>query len=752
MKKYFRLIFCLSIILLHFTYLKAGQSNFVQLNGKNEKIIEIGKDTIVILNNQSGFIYSTNGGIDWNYKNNNKLEIITEIYQVNNTNYFLNTKGEVYFNTNLLGNLLTKLNTFDYVIQTIIQHNYNIYFLTKKGELLLLNVNDLNNISLVYSFEYKFNNPKYLKINNEFVIYDKIKIYKTTNFRDWVEIKSSFCNFCLTNLIKYNENNLIYVYSTSKIFILDINFKLIKEIDFSNYFLNISNNSDIIYLKSKKNNYFEFYQTNGLDTIKLNYKFKNNDSLAYLKYNFIINDVYENNKYIYFVGNNSLILKFNKEINELEFISFCPNEFKPSFLNKNTLKFIDDKNGGFIDSKNNLFITKNSGITWQTFYNQLITNILSNPSFYINKENVLYIRQSGKNKNILIKNDESEKYLNFGYFSSNNFDLIYNSSFYSVQFSQWGSNYNTIISKFDLINNNLYFDSTFGNRNNALSLFDSLKVESIYIFNKDKIFINAFSSKVNTLFNYNFYEITNSGKNIRLLGDSSQSYLQPFFIDEKNFLCRKIRESNGNFYSDIYKTTNSGEGWNLVYKVENEDNGTHLNAKFIKYKNEIWMFEIGYELISTDNGESWTKVVNFPDEMISNGFAVDSSMYLIFEGVGANKLVKYLEPDFISSINEESTEDFEIPTFLFTNTYPNPARDEVNVAFHYDQRYNLESAVAAVFDIYGKEIIGLEPIFSSKSNYQAEIKLNTQLIPSGIYILNLNFGNTSKAVKFNVIK
>lgn len=752
MKRYLILTNYIFIFILGFYSIKAEQNNFIQLNGNNSKIFELSKDTLIILSYQSGFKYSTNLGVDWNYKHNSNLDIINNIFKINSMYFFLTIKGEIFYNTDILGNNFSKLNTLDNNISDIIEYNSNYYLLTSKGILLLLNINDLDNWSLIFNFNYNFKNPKHIKINNDFVIYDKTKIYKTTNFRDWVEIKSSFCNFCLTNLIKYNGDNLIYVYSTSKIFILDLNFTLIKEIDFNEYYLNISNNSKIIYLNSKKNNYFEFYNINELDKIKINYKLKNNDSLAYLKYNFTINDVYENSDYIFFVGNNNLILKFNKEINELEFISFCPNEFKLSFIYKNTLKFIDDKNGGFIDNKNNLFITNNSGLTWKTFYNQLVTNLISNPTFYINKDNILYIRSSGKNINMLIKDNENENYLNSDYFGSDNFDLIYNNSFYSVQYSQWGKNHSSLISKFELIDNSLYFDSTFGNRYNGLSLFDSLKVESIFIENNDKIFISAVSSKVNTLFNYNFYEITNNGKDIRLLGDSNQSYSQPFFIDENTFLCRKIRESNSNYYSDIYKSIDGGESWNLVYMVEDGDYGTHLNAKFIKYKNEIWMFEIGYELISTDNGESWTKVVNFPDEMFSNGFAVDSSMYLIFEGVGANKLVKYLEPDFISSINEEKIEDFEIPTFLFTNTYPNPARDEVNVSFHHDQRYNLENAVASVFDIYGKEIISLEPIFSSKSNYQAEIKLNTQLIPSGIYILNLNFGNTSKAVKFNVIK
>jgi hypothetical protein len=96
-------------------------------------------------------------------------------------------------------------------------------------------------------------------------------------------------------------------------------------------------------------------------------------------------------------------------------------------------------------------------------------------------------------------------------------------------------------------------------------------------------------------------------------------------------------------------------------------------------------------------------------------------------------MVKFFDNtgNFTTSVNNLAYEDYNIDVF------PNPAGQIININFK-DNSNNTKHLV--VFDLLGNEYTS----FTGQSN----TTLNVENLPTGIYFLKVNEGNSMKVIKF----
>jgi hypothetical protein len=112
----------------------------------------------------------------------------------------------------------------------------------------------------------------------------------------------------------------------------------------------------------------------------------------------------------------------------------------------------------------------------------------------------------------------------------------------------------------------------------------------------------------------------------------------------------------------------------------------------------------------------------------------------------------------ISGGNAIITQGFEQPAFKGVgiislpanapsiNLYPNPASNEVNIAFNLP---NAGKLAFRLFDMAGRELTGY--VKQTQSGQQTEV-INLDNLSQGLYMLNIVFDGTSNAKSFSVVK
>ena len=97
----------------------------------------------------------------------------------------------------------------------------------------------------------------------------------------------------------------------------------------------------------------------------------------------------------------------------------------------------------------------------------------------------------------------------------------------------------------------------------------------------------------------------------------------------------------------------------------------------------------------------------------------------------------------------EDNSQIEEMNYLYTMPpYPNPTRSEVTAKFYWDSRIDIDNSEIAVFDITGNKVSGKENLTLEKLNeWSGNIKWNCVGQPKGTYLIKIQHGNNTKAVK-----
>jgi photosystem II stability/assembly factor-like uncharacterized protein len=211
---------------------------------------------------------------------------------------------------------------------------------------------------------------------------------------------------------------------------------------------------------------------------------------------------------------------------------------------------------------------------------------------------------------------------------------------------------------------------------------------------------------------------------------------------------------NTGFYttsSRIFKTTNKGDTWYLVFNYFNLYN-QYAEVNAIQFVNN----SIGYAaasngkvLKSTDGGETWNlrnsitnyflKDLNFTD--INTGYFVSGDGVIIKTTNGCGV------PIGIEPISNNIPESFE----LYQN-YPNPFNPVTTIRFSIPPGINgrNELTTLKIYDILGKEIT--VPVSEILTPGEYEVIWDARSYPSGVYFYTLEGENFRKSAKMILIK
>ena len=765
MKKNILLFIGILIVLLNYkTYPSFFREGYFAINDSFIGGNIIG-DTTFIYGNNGYFIYSIDGGIQWNNSYSGGSESITKIIafhtkiivlQDNKIKYSEKINSNQWKDINL--NKLLSSNS-DFVVD-LLNYNNSIILLTKKGD--LYQINDINgNADLKYSFNTISTKSKLFILENNIYFNNNNVIYILNSEFNIIKEILLICNNC--DDLKINKNNEEFILSTkSKIIILNYDFSIKKEFEFEKDILDVLffDNKFVIYTKFNNNTKpFAKYQMLNDTLTEIEYNLNRNkvSSSDYLNINGIITNN-KSNKIIMYGDFKLLINTQNNLDSAFQIFSYLPSKYSiKSYIGSQTFQMKENGYGGILDSYNRMFITKNYGATWNVSKSNINTLTLSDAIFKIQDDRILcfkYNADSGNNIVILDKLSETIKTFKSEYILPEVFGLgQIDSIYYLFQNNGTGKYSFGSITKFKFTEDSIYYFNDFGNRNNGLTKFDSLYIKNYKIINNDNIFLDCIKKETENTFSNKLYKITNNGKDITQVGNSNFNFKTIYFVDKNVFLALKERIIDSiTSYLDIYKSIDAGLTWELKYTANDKDIIQNFNQTFYSVDNQINLIGDSYELFSFDLGESWTRKGVNSLTQFSKLELIDKNTKFVISTFGfSNFMMKSIPDDFISSVEEIEYNIEDLLTLSITNAYPNPTRDNINVSVLFDQRYNMEDAVISVLDYLGKPI-NVQFELNPKSNYQSEIIINTQYLSTGMYLLNVKLGNTNETINFGVVK
>jgi len=253
------------------------------------------------------------------------------------------------------------------------------------------------------------------------------------------------------------------------------------------------------------------------------------------------------------------------------------------------------------------------------------------------------------------------------------------------------------------------------------------------------------------------YKTTNSGQNWNLLNHITSTVLWTSFVNSDFGFAAGgyIPDSSGK----IFRTLNGGVNWETVYT----DNLGLLN--FVTFINSSTAFAVGQReytfgtisariIKTTNSGNNW-----FIDTLFSNvaglaslyftdlntGYAVGSGGTILQTTTGGNVIG-------IESISKE------IPkTFSLSQNYPNPFNPVTKIKFSLPlpSKGGAQNVRLVVFDVLGREIASLIPPFrGGQEGLQPgtyEVEWDASNYPSGVYFYKLLTADASAplSIKFS---
>lgn len=397
-------------------------------------------------------------------------------------------------------------------------------------------------------------------------------------------------------------------------------------------------------------------------------------------------------------------------------------------------KFVDINTGFIITDTGRIYKTTNNGANWDLcFYN---TNYWLKDISFANSSTgcVIDFNYSSWNGRIL-------RTTNCG----NNWDEVYNTQYKPIYSIKFIDQFNGFVG---CDSNRLLKTTNAGLNWNIISLEAPIKFDFI-----DLNFINSSTGWVlahnNHIFPPLYYErniiwkTTNSGNNWNIIFDSTASsycynYLIYFMDNNTGY------KFAGGIYNVVQKTTNGGANWvnysfpNIAYPA---------TIKFInQYTGWVGGDCLGNYcgVIKTTNaGNSWFSQFYAYGDFVQSLDAIDSN-HAWFCG-RYSSLYKTTNGGGIIGIKPIN---FEIPyVFMLFQNYPNPFNPTTNIKYQIAEN---KLATLKIYDILGKEIAVLVNHKQNSGIYL--VTFDGSNLPSGIYFYVLRAGDFVETKKMVLIK
>lgn len=189
--------------------------------------------------------------------------------------------------------------------------------------------------------------------------------------------------------------------------------------------------------------------------------------------------------------------------------------------------------------------------------------------------------------------------------------------------------------------------------------------------------------------------------------------------------------------SEIFRSTDDGESW---YKLINNHNYYIIDLD-IDSLNNLYMAVSSQIFKSTDHGVNWFEFGNSFVYGIVNGIFINDSSYLY---VYTNNGV-YRSPDPITNASEYN--EHTLTSFLLHQNYPNPFNPITNIEY---QIPNPGFVSLKIYDVLGNEITNL--VSEEKPAGIYSVEFNGIGFPSGVYFYKLQAGNFSQVKKMILLR
>jgi hypothetical protein len=207
-----------------------------------------------------------------------------------------------------------------------------------------------------------------------------------------------------------------------------------------------------------------------------------------------------------------------------------------------------------------------------------------------------------------------------------------------------------------------------------------------------------------------------------------------------------VSDSNlfaGTYGGGVFLTTDLGENWvsrglKDYFIIALAASGTYIFANTLKANTNTIEY---YIFVSTNNGETWTKVDSSAGNESILSLAANSSNLYAGSGMG----IVYQPVSKITTV--KNTENAIPATFNLYQNYPNPFNPTTTITYSLPKN---NFVTLKIYDLLGREVTTL--VNEEKHSGTYKITWNAQNIPSGVYFYRLTASEFSKVNKMILLK
>ena len=248
----------------------------------------------------------------------------------------------------------------------------------------------------------------------------------------------------------------------------------------------------------------------------------------------------------------------------------------------------------------------------------------------------------------------------------------------------------------------------------------------------------------------NYYRTTDGGKtwSSNKLSELDVSIKKIFFLDDNTgWIAGKLPNGLGDQSADIiFKTTDGGTNWKLIYNQENSPIFGLQEIAFCDEMNGVAVGQFGKIIRTNDGGANWVLEVQ-PETFGINGPPTMTVTYLDKTPIIGTFSRGIYKRDIETGIIDRKTYDFENNSY----PYPQPATNIVRSLIYFDNEVLSEDV--EIFDRFGTKVGGAEDISIDKvKSYSAILSWNCSGVATGVYFIRVRNGNRVWVLKVIVRK
>lgn len=474
----------------------------------------------------------------------------------------------------------------------------------------------------------------------------------------------------------------------------------------------------------------------------------------------IPSDLHKNVKDFSYVDSGNLFASVSTSGSGLQFYKSTNNGANWSNIESDIksyeFEFINPTIGLSVGGNGAIYRTTNSGVNWisttTSFFDDYFWSVefVNNTTGFAGGGNTLFKTSNGGNNWFLIPRIPGEQIeftdLNTGY--AVNYDTLYKTTncglnWINLNYGLYGQlneihflNNNTgyILGKYNILKKT----NDGGNTWTQITGYGGYYQECMNFVNENLGFIGREDYNLG----WGVSRTTNGGLNWDFQTFPNVNY----YIWDFDF----INSTTGFFTTSgrIFKTTNSGSNWHIVFEQQVGYYNDILSIQFVNQTVGYASFG-GKVLKTTDAGETWM----IHNSITNHGFYdlnftdVNTGYFVSFGGVILKTTNSCGDPISIEPISSNIPESFE----LYQN-YPNPFNPVTNIRFSIPNNTNgrNELTTLKIYDIQGKEIA--IPVSEILSPGEYEVTWNAHDFPSGVYFCRFESGNLYLTRKMILVK